>query len=46
MATIEREFYRSARGPAPMDEDTWLRRQRLLVAVPTESRSYRQEAAH
>jgi hypothetical protein len=23
MATIEREFYRSARGPAPTDEDTW-----------------------
>jgi hypothetical protein len=21
--TIEREFYRSARGPAPTDEDTW-----------------------
>jgi hypothetical protein len=23
MATIEREFYRSARGPAPTDDDTW-----------------------
>jgi hypothetical protein len=23
MATIEREFYRSARGPTPTDEDTW-----------------------
>ena len=23
MATIEREFYRSVRGPAPTDEDTW-----------------------
>ena len=23
MATIEREFYRSARGPAPTDEDAW-----------------------
>jgi len=23
MAIIEREFYRSARGPAPTDEDTW-----------------------
>jgi len=36
MATIEREFYRSARGPAPTDEDTWRlvfdpRAMRLLV---------------
>ena len=36
MATIEREFYRSARGPAPTDEDTWRlvfdpRATRLLV---------------
>ena len=36
MATIEREFYRSARGPAPTDEDTWRlvydpRPMRLLV---------------
>ena len=36
MATIEREFYRSARGPAPTDEDTWrlvfdARAMRLLV---------------
>jgi hypothetical protein len=23
MAILEREFYRSARGPAPADEDTW-----------------------
>jgi hypothetical protein len=23
MATIQREFYRSSRGPAPTDEDTW-----------------------
>jgi hypothetical protein len=23
MATLEREFYRSARGPAPADEDVW-----------------------
>jgi hypothetical protein len=23
MATIEREFYRSARGPTPTDEDIW-----------------------
>ena len=23
MATIEREFYRSSRGPAPRDEDAW-----------------------
>jgi hypothetical protein len=23
VATIEREFYRSARGPRPNDEDTW-----------------------
>ena len=23
MAAIEREFYRSARGPSPSDEDTW-----------------------
>jgi hypothetical protein len=23
VATIEREFYRSPRGPAPTDEDTW-----------------------
>jgi hypothetical protein len=23
MAIIEREFYRSARGPSPGDEDTW-----------------------
>jgi hypothetical protein len=23
MATMEREFYRSARGPAPTDEDAW-----------------------
>jgi hypothetical protein len=23
MPSIEREFYRSARGPAPGDEDTW-----------------------
>ncbi|MGO4715727.1 hypothetical protein [Bradyrhizobium sp. 2TAF24] len=23
MATIEREFYREARGPAPEDVDTW-----------------------
>jgi hypothetical protein len=36
MATIEREFYRSARGPAPTDEDAWRlvfdrRMRRLLV---------------
>jgi hypothetical protein len=36
MATIEREFHRSARGPAPTDEDTWClvfdpRAMRLLV---------------
>jgi hypothetical protein len=36
MATIEREFYRSARGPASTDEDTWRlvydrRAMRLLV---------------
>ena len=36
MATIEREFYRSARGPAPTDEDAWRlvfdqRAMRLLV---------------
>ena len=36
MATIEREFYRSARGPAPTDEDAWRlvfdqRSMRLLV---------------
>lgn len=36
MTTIEREFYRSARGPAPTDEDTWRlvfdpRARRLLV---------------
>lgn len=36
MATIEREFYRSPRGPAPTDEDTWRlvfdpRTMRLLV---------------
>ena len=36
MATIEREFYRSARGPTPTDEDTWrlvfdTRAMRLLV---------------
>jgi hypothetical protein len=36
MATIEREFYRSARGPSPTDEDTWRlvfdpRAMRLLV---------------
>ena len=30
MATIEREFYCSARGPAPTDEDTW-----RLVFDPT-----------
>jgi hypothetical protein len=23
MAILEREFYRSARGPAPADEDAW-----------------------
>lgn len=23
MTTLEREFYRSARGPAPSDEDSW-----------------------
>jgi hypothetical protein len=23
MATLQREFYRSARGPAPADEDSW-----------------------
>jgi hypothetical protein len=23
MAMLEREFYRSARGPAPADEDVW-----------------------
>jgi hypothetical protein len=23
MATLEREFYRSPRGPAPADEDVW-----------------------
>ena len=23
MASIEREFYRSARGPSPSDEDAW-----------------------
>ena len=36
LATIEREFYRSARGPAPTDEDAWRlvfdqRAMRLLV---------------
>jgi hypothetical protein len=36
MATIEREFYCSARGPAPTDDDTWRlvfdpRAMRLLV---------------
>ena len=36
MATIEREFHRSARGPRPNDEDTWRlvydpRAMRLLV---------------
>jgi hypothetical protein len=36
MATIEQEFYRTARGPAPTDEDTWRlvfdpRARRLLV---------------
>ena len=25
MTSLEREFYRSARGPAPSDEDTWRR---------------------
>ena len=42
MGVMEREFYRSARGPAPRDEDTWslvfdTSKARLLVRHEWES---------
>ena len=35
MATIQREFYRSARGPVPADEDWW-----CLVFAPETHRLF------
>jgi hypothetical protein len=35
MATIQREFYRSARGPTPADEDCW-----CLVFAPETNRLF------
>jgi hypothetical protein len=45
MTAIQREFYRSARGPAPADEDSWClvfdrEKKRLLVRHEWQSSRY------